>query len=467
MDACHMDLSTGNSYSLGGKTFKNPESRLQDREAIELKNEIEPWLSAILQSEHLSLLIGSGFTAAIQSLLPPKKQNHERDDGDTRVKTGMEMQRFDPFHERIQAISTATAKTMNRGTPNIEDQLRVSLSLLSGLQILSDTGSVFKRQYDELLASINKALSAITNQVLDAEKDVASAVVSPESCGAALIMTSFLMTFANRTATRDRLHIFTTNYDRLIEHGADLIGLRLLDRFVGALNPFFRSSRLDVDYHYSPPGIRGEPRYLEGVARLTKLHGSLDWRLEQNGRTQRLVKIPLPLGHPSLRASATDAPLERMIIYPNSAKDVETLEYPYAELFRDCASALCRPNSSLITYGYGFGDDHINRIIQDMLTIPSTHLVIISYNHAEGRIERFLEKAGRCSQISYLVGNDFGSLERLVEYYLPSPSIDRITDRKNDILRKRTVAPPPGDNRGDKNSQDSPEGGHSPHELLD
>ena len=86
------------------------------------------------------------------------------------------------------------------------------------------------------------------------------------------------MSFASRSGTRDRLNIFTTNYDRLIEAGAELAGLHLLDRFVGQLMPIFRSSRLDLDMHYNPPGIRGEPRYLEGVARLTKLHGTIDWQ---------------------------------------------------------------------------------------------------------------------------------------------------------------------------------------------
>lgn len=78
------------------------------------------------------------------------------------------------------------------------------------------------------------------------------------------------MSFASRSGTRDRLNIFTTNYDRIIEEGADLAGLHLLDRFIGHLNPVFRTSRLDIDMHYNPPGIRGEPRYLEGVARYTK-----------------------------------------------------------------------------------------------------------------------------------------------------------------------------------------------------
>lgn len=69
----------------------------------------------------------------------------------------------------------------------------------------------------------------------------------------------------------ERLHASTTNYDRLIEHGCDFAGLRIIDRFVGALNPVFRASRVEVDIHYNPPGIRGEPRFMEGVVRLSEL----------------------------------------------------------------------------------------------------------------------------------------------------------------------------------------------------
>ncbi|MBL2445646.1 hypothetical protein ELJ18_28475, partial [Klebsiella pneumoniae] len=88
------------------------------------------------------------------------------------------------------------------------------------------------------------------------------------------------------------------------------------------------------------------------------------------------------------------------MIYPNSVKDRETSEYPYVELFRDLASATCRPNSTLVTYGYSFGDEHINRVIIDMLTIPSTHIVIIAYGDPLGRIMRFVNESGRKAQIS-------------------------------------------------------------------
>jgi hypothetical protein len=111
------------------------------------------------------------------------------------------------------------------------------------------------------------------------------------------------------------------------------------------------------------------------------------------------------------------------MIYPNPAKDIETLQYPYAELFRDFSAALCRPNSALVTYGYGFGDDHINRVIADMLTIPSTHLVILSYDPAQGRIPNFIRIVGRDAQISLLVGKHFGDISNLVNLVAPQNDI--------------------------------------------
>lgn len=128
------------------------------------------------------------------------------------------------------------------------------------------------------------------------------------------------------------------------------------------------------------------------------------------------------------------------MIYPNPAKDIETLEYPYAELFRDFSAALCRPNSALVTYGYGFGDDHINRVLADMLSIPSTHLVVVAYDACGGRLDRFLDRVGRPAQTSLLVGPHFGGLRTLVSHYLPKPAIDTISLRESELLRRRDVA---------------------------
>src|SRR5690606_21414724 len=81
------------------------------------------------------------------------------------------------------------------------------------------------------------------------------------------LLKSFILSFTSRAASRERLNIFTTNYDRFIELAADATGVLLLDRFEGKIQPVFRNTRLELDYHYNPPGIRGEQRYVEGVAR--------------------------------------------------------------------------------------------------------------------------------------------------------------------------------------------------------
>ncbi|MDR8391147.1 SIR2 family protein [Aliifodinibius sp. S!AR15-10] len=229
--------------------------------------------------------------------------------------------------------------------------------------------------------------------------------------------------------------MFTTNYDRFIEYGFDSAGILYLDRFVGSLNPKFRETKLNYDYHYNPPGIRGEPRYVEGVVKYSKLHGSVDWK----SSNQDVIKKLLPFGadedHPEIGSDLTDS----LLIYPNSSKGIETAFYPYSELFREFSTAICRPNSSLVTYGYGFGDSHINSIIEDMLSIPSTHLVVISYDGNE-RIKSFFENQNP-SQFTLLLGKEFGDLEKLNKYYLPKSAIDRISIRRANLLKNRGEEP--------------------------
>ena len=396
-----------------------------------LRPRIEPWLTALVQSEYLSLLLGSGLTHSVHwiakgSCLP-----------------GMEKAEFSVFQPQIDKAATATAKAAKREKANFEDQIRVANELLSGLEhycLQTDTSEDFeklRKDIKQLRKNISQALNNFAKSILEGERSIASTdeFKREEAFG---YLVNFLMSFASRTGTRDRLQIFTTNYDRLIEAGAEVAGLHLLDRFVGNLTPIFRSSRLNIDMHYNPPGIRGEPRYLEGVARFTKLHGSVDW--VQVGRDIRRMGLPFGADsvEPYLNAPGLqDTAAGNLIIYPNSAKDRETAAYPYVELFRDFAAAVCRPNNTLVTYGYSFGDEHINRVIEDMLTIPSTHLVIISYDDPMGRIMKTYEKIARPAQMTLLVGNHLGDLKTLVDHYLPKPAIDRITFRMAELLKAR------------------------------
>ncbi len=406
-------------------------------EGMPKREDVEPYLAALFQAEHLNLLVGSGLTTALATLA--------EFDGGADMNAELKIANSECANA-IQKAAETSARQTGRGTPNIEDRLRVAIAAAEGLRILRDDRA------KDLQLGVNSALKNLRREVSkteDALEQKREESVAEKMTLQGLLM-SFLGSFAGRVPTRDRLHVFTTNYDRVIEWGAELAGLRIVDRFVGSLRPIFRSSRLEIDYHYSPPGTVRDPRHLDGVFRLTKLHGSLDW--EWDNQRRQIIRKALPFGQAPTAAesgtiiydeaddddeTAPTAAESRTIIYPNAAKDFETSFYPYADLFRDFAAALCRPHSVLVTYGYGFGDDHINRTIKDMLTIPSTHLLIISWDDQSGRIDKFLKGHQRGGQISLLLGPAFAGLPSLVDLWLPWPSAEFLLQGRAQIFRRR------------------------------
>lgn len=413
-----LDLTAKHSYRVGSHSESWPDLPTTDDDLDKFiataRKRIEPWLSAVFQAEHLNLLIGSGFTTAVGYIAGASAT------GMGKVVFGSE------YDAQIDAYAASEATLMGRGAANIEDQFRAALSVYEGLKIIDATkATALKTAMDTQLRTFLESL--LTTEAGLIGGDPAKRIAAEGA------VQSFLLSFASRAASRERLHVFTTNYDRLLEHGCDLAGLRIIDRFVGALAPVFRSARVEVDVHYNPPGIRGEPRFMEGVIRLTKLHGSLDWLFNKADR--KIFRKGIPFGAPKDHTDLPKNPVDTVMIYPNPAKDVETTQYPYAELFRDFAAATCRPNAVVVTYGYGFGDDHINRVLLDMLTIPSTHLVVFAYV-ADDRLKGFLART-REAQVSLLIGPHFGDLTTLIENYLPKPTLDYITGRMTELMKHR------------------------------
>ncbi|OYT17683.1 MAG: hypothetical protein B7C24_01410 [Bacteroidetes bacterium 4572_77] len=396
------------------RDYKEP-TLIDEPDENKFRDVIEPWLTALFQSEHLSLLTGAGMSTAIHYLAVGK------------AGAGMSEIPLSVFKEQIDKNAKETAEKSNRGEANIEDQIRVTNELIKGLEIYNNEAT--NDHLNTLRKELSSGVNSFANTVLEAERNITSA----DKEEAAEYLMNFLLSFASRIATRERLNLFTTNYDRVLEYGAELAGLHLIDRFVGSISPIFRSSRLNIDLHYNPPGIRGEPRYLEGVVNFTKLHGSLDWT-ENNGVVRRYA---LPYGAEKIETYNPNK--DNLMIYPNSSKDRETAEYPYVELFRDLAGSIIRPNSTVVVYGYSFGDDHINRVLSDMLTIPSTHLVIIAFDDIGNRIKTFYTKVKRPVQITLLIGKHFGDIKTLVDNYLPKPAIDKTTYKMADLLKSRGV----------------------------
>lgn len=398
--------------------FKNT-----DQERENLRKKIEPWFSAILQSEHLSMLIGTGLTMATCGIANVKSSSMSTADFGSK------------YNDKIMKYANNEAKQMGRGKANIEDQIRTSLELLHGYEINENNTAV-----KELGESINEVLSNFAKSILEAEKVFNDKLEKEDKDAewALQLLKSFIMTFSSRKATRDRLHIFTTNYDRFIEYVCDYAGIKILDRFFGKIQPYFQEAVPNLDYYYRIQDSKNEFRYVEGVIRYSKIHGSIDWKQRKN----KIYRTNLKFGAEKIEDINKGTYKDQLMIYPNSMKSIETAYYPYSELFRDFSGAICRPNSSLITYGYGFGDTHINKIILEMLNIPSAHLVIISFG-VDDKLLSFLNNVN-LAQITLLCGDEVGDLEKLVKYYLPKSAIDNITQVASELLKNREGYDPNG-----------------------
>lgn len=97
-----------------------------------LRPRIEPWLTALFQSEHLSLLVGSGLSHAVHRIATGE------------ALPGMKPVTFTHFNADINIEAGKSAAVTGRETGNIEDQIRVANELLRGIEIIEGSSEELK-----------------------------------------------------------------------------------------------------------------------------------------------------------------------------------------------------------------------------------------------------------------------------------------------------------------------------------
>lgn len=154
----------------------------------------------------------------------------------------------------------------------------------------------------------------------------------------------------SRAIRRERpVHIFTTNYDLLMEQALEESFTPYFDGFVGARKAFFDLGAVE-DEGFLPP------RW----TRLWKIHGSLNWRLE-NGST--VVRSD----------QKTDQ--QSYLIYPSHLKYDQSRKMPYLAMLDRLKAFLLAPSALLFICGYSFADEHINDIIcRSLEANPTAHV---------------------------------------------------------------------------------------------
>ena len=154
----------------------------------------------------------------------------------------------------------------------------------------------------------------------------------------------------SRSIEREKpVHIFTTNYDLLIEQAFEEEGCPYFDGFVGSRKAFF-----DLG------AVENERLLYPRWSRLWKIHGSINWKLDSKKNI--------------IRSDIKDDK-QGYLIYPSHLKYDQSRKMPYLAMLDRLKEFLLTPSCALFMCGYSFSDDHINDVIVQSLKSNPTAIV--------------------------------------------------------------------------------------------
>ena len=248
--------------------------------------------------------------------------------------------------------------------------------------------------------------------------------------------------FYKKLVLRDRSlprpWVFTTNYDHFSELAMDRLGIPYANGFSGVVERRFNPAIFRYALAEQLDVASRKWTAVDAFVYLCKLHGSVTWTEDDHGL------FPIKEVWPPESSN-------QMLIYPTPAKQNSSLGSPYADLFREFQSRIVREQSVLITAGYAFGDEHLNNIIYQALTIPTFRLVIFAAPDTEGEIAKL--RALRDPRIWIIGGNGPSEgtrahyFDMIVEHFMPQRPSDRIDDAVRKVLSE--LAPKKDDEQKD------------------
>lgn len=193
--------------------------------------------------------------------------------------------------------------------------------------------------------------------------------------------------FVTRLGTRSekRVPVFTLNYDPLIELATDIEKRPLIDGFLGTVECYFQPSCF-TEYRGIIESRRGRavPVHTRGILNLYKLHGSLGWFKDTDSKLKRIrPDMPCPSG------------CNHLMVPPQNRKAADTGITPYATIWSEFRAHLANESlrllNRLVCVGYGFGDGHVNAVIESALARNNFTLVILAKDLSDDTFQRWQE----------------------------------------------------------------------------
>ena len=277
------------------------------------------------------------------------------------------------FEEWLSFLFSAGGLVKTKGTPiHSITWKQVSQNSKDNELTLSSENAKILQEYIERAIYAECALELNRNELTNEESETSGHI-------------PFLAKLIARDANLGRTHLFTLNYDTLFEQALEELGIQYFDGFSGKTSAHFDPAVYGLDIYYPGDVAEGRVRRFDKFLQFYKLHGSIHWFVEDGiyrsqHRSLSLVKEYREYG-PIDKAAKLQSDEYRDIgsfgILPTSQKLSQTLNMPYAHLFRLFHARLHQPQTFLMVLGYGFGDDHVTRIIESALSNPSLVMLVV------------------------------------------------------------------------------------------
>lgn len=300
-----------------------------------LKNEI----AQFLQLDNLNFLLGAGCSS------------HIKNDEELGI-PGM-AKLYEGFFKQFKGFQIAGSDAEPIFDGNLEKMLETmgAISVAKKVQTIDD-------DIEEKICTVQKY---IRNQIVDGLHGTE--------------VLNIYRKFYIKTVTQGRknpINIFTTNYDLYNEQALDSLSFPYNNGFIGTYKRSFNPASYKYAYVEDMNLSKNIWERVPNFYNLYKIHGSISWVKNENNINE--------IDYEHISEDDT------VMIYPTPLKDRTTLMTPYSDLFRAMETALLKKNSILITLGYSFADDHINRLILNSLAIPTFKLVIFGQSDTISRL---------------------------------------------------------------------------------
>lgn len=380
--------------------YKGNQNIIAKEEDFEkIKDAVKKDLSKILDTRNLSFLIGSGCSLGPNGIPTMKELADNLFEPKADLHANLKDKVFEQQH--IDILDKFKIKYKNEPfRSNLETFLGTLYSFRFYLEKLKEAEETsFEQDLEDLNLIIERTKDYILYECLNEKnKGNDSNIVD--------VYQQFYRKLSLRDSNLQKPNVFTTNYDLFSERAMDNLGISYTNGFSGFVERFFNPSIFNYALAEQMDISSLKWSVIDSFIYLFKIHGSVNWVEKESDNKLFSIQELQDVDYAKLKTEAN------YMIYPSPLKQNASLGSPYADLFREFQKRITQKQSTLVTMGFSFGDEHINNIIYQALTIPSFRLVIFSDSgyHVDGKYHATRRNIEKLKELNdpriWIIGTD-------------------------------------------------------------